>query len=158
MSAAIKHRRRTCQFDCELGKGNIRPNTTYPNSKERKSHPQRTNPNSRTSHRAERRPTTDRRTVVCMHARALCAATAAVHGRRGMKRGAAEKMRVPRRAWSRKKLHAQITMISQKKGGWETPMPIPQEPRKVDGQMLLSSTGLRRHQPQLFLVWKSKFG
>ena len=28
-------------------------------------------------------------------------------------------------------------------------MPIPREPRKVDGQMLLSSTGLRRHQPQM---------
>ena len=38
------------------------------------------------------------------------------HGQRGMKRGAAEKMRVLRRAWSKKKLHAQITMISKKKG------------------------------------------
>ena len=34
VSAAIKHRRRTFQFDCELGKGKNRPNTTYPNSKE----------------------------------------------------------------------------------------------------------------------------
>ena len=37
-------------------------------------------------------------------------------------------------------------------------MPFPREPRKVDGQMLLSSTGLRHHQPHLFLVWKSKSG
>ena len=33
------------------------------------------------------------------------------HGQRGMKHGAAEKMRGPRRAWSKKNLHAQITMI-----------------------------------------------
>ena len=32
--AAIKHRSRTCQVDCELGKGKNRPNTAYPNSKE----------------------------------------------------------------------------------------------------------------------------
>ena len=36
LSAAIKHRRRTCQVDCESRKGKNRPNTTYPNSKEEK--------------------------------------------------------------------------------------------------------------------------
>ena len=69
VSAAIKHRRRACQFDCELGKGKNRPNTTYPNSKEEeKAILNARIQNSRTSHSAERRPTTDRRTVVCMHA------------------------------------------------------------------------------------------
>ena len=80
MSAAIKHRRRTCQFDCELGKGKNRPNKTYPNSKEEEKgilnaqiqiHERVTEPNG------GRRPI-DELLCACMHARALCAA-AAVH-------------------------------------------------------------------------------
>ena len=34
VSAAVRHRRRICQVDCELGKGKNSPDTTYPNSKE----------------------------------------------------------------------------------------------------------------------------
>ena len=79
MSAAIKHRRRTCQFDCESGKGKTRPNTTYPNSKEEEKailnariqiHERVTEPNG------GRRPI-DELLCACMHARALCAAAAA---------------------------------------------------------------------------------
>ena len=82
MSAAIKHRRRTCQFDCEFGKGKTRPNTTYPNCKEEKKailnariqlHERVTEPNG------GRRPI-DELLCACMHARALfVAAAAAVH-------------------------------------------------------------------------------
>ena len=78
----MKHRRRTCQFDCELGKGKNRPNTTYPNSKEEEKailnariqiHERVTEPNG------GRRPISiDELLCACMHARALCAA-AAVH-------------------------------------------------------------------------------
>ena len=81
MSAAIKHRRRTCQFDGELGKGKIRPNRTYPNSKEEgkailnaqiQIHERVTEPNG------GRRPISiDELLCACMHARALCAAAAA---------------------------------------------------------------------------------
>ena len=34
VSAAVRHRRRTCHVESDLGKGKNRPNTTYPNSKE----------------------------------------------------------------------------------------------------------------------------
>ena len=80
MSAAIKHRRRTCQVDCELGKGKNRPNTAYPNSKEEEKvilnariqiHERVSEPNG------GRRPI-DELLCACMRARALCAA-AAVH-------------------------------------------------------------------------------
>ena len=81
VSATIKHRRRTCQFDCELGKGKYRPNTTYPNSKEEgkailnaqiQIHERVTEPNG------GRRPISiDELLCACMHARALCAAAAA---------------------------------------------------------------------------------
>ena len=79
MSAAIKNRRRTCQFDCELGNGKNRPNATYPNSKEEEKailnariqiHERVTEPNG------GRRPI-DELLCACMHARALCAAAAA---------------------------------------------------------------------------------
>ena len=80
MWAAIKHRRRTCQVDCELGKRKNRPNTAYPNSKEE----EKANLNARIQvHERVSEPNGGRRPIdellcACMHARALCAA-AAVH-------------------------------------------------------------------------------
>ena len=78
MSAAIKHRRRTCQVDCELRKGKNRPNKTYPNSKEE----EKTILNARIQiHERVTEPNGGRRPIdllcACMHARALCAAAAA---------------------------------------------------------------------------------
>ena len=79
MSAAIKHGRRTCQFDCNLGKGKNRPNTTYSNSKEEEKailkariqiHERVTEPNGG-------RRSIDELLCACMHARAICAAAAA---------------------------------------------------------------------------------
>ena len=60
------------------GREKIGPTRRIRTPKKRKNHPQRTNPNSRTSHRAEpsRRPI-DELLCACMHARALCAAAAA---------------------------------------------------------------------------------
>ena len=79
MSAAITHRRRTCQFDCELGKGKNRPTTTFPNYKEE----EKAILNARipiqepvTEPNGGRRPI-DELLCACMHARALCAAAAA---------------------------------------------------------------------------------
>ena len=56
------------------GREKIGPIRRIQTPKKRKKPYSATNPNSQTSHRAELRPTTDQRSVVC-----LCAAAAAVH-------------------------------------------------------------------------------
>ena len=61
---------------------------------------------------------------------------------------------LPRRAWSKKICTRRSPWYPRKKEVRKRRC----EPRKVDGHILLSSTGLRRHQPHLFLVWKSKSG
>ena len=80
VSAALRHHRRTCQVKSKVGDG--KTDAQYDVSKfqtRRKSHPQRTNPNSLTSQRAELRPTFDRRTIVCVHACMLAPCAAALH-------------------------------------------------------------------------------
>ena len=70
VSADVRHRRRTYQVEGELGKGKIDPIRRIQTPNKKKSHPHRTNRNSRTSQRAELRTmsTFDRQTVVCMYA------------------------------------------------------------------------------------------
>ena len=80
------------------------------------------------------------------------------HGQRGMKRGAAEKMRVPRRAWSKKICTRRSPWYPRKKEVRKRRCRFHESLRKVDGQMLLNSTGLRRHQPQMQEHHRSTFG
>ena len=77
MSAAARHCRRTCQVESELGRGKIGPIQRIQTPKRKKSHPQRTNSNSRTSQRAELRTMSafdNELLCACMHALRAAAA------------------------------------------------------------------------------------
>ena len=67
MSAAIKHGRRTCHVENELGKGKNRPNTTYPNSKEEKKQ-SLTHESKFTNESESRTEANVRSTNCCVHA------------------------------------------------------------------------------------------
>ena len=67
VSAAIKHRWRTCQFDCELGKGKIGPIRRIQTPKKRKK-PSSTHESKFTNESQSRTQADDRSTNCCVHA------------------------------------------------------------------------------------------